>query len=207
MVNTNEAKIIGKLISCREVWKSNEHTSYEGIVEVNRSSGSIDSIPILFNDMVIDVGKYISVLGQFRSRDVIDETNGKLKVQLYVYTQDIYTINNMDGFNSIVCDTNNNDVVMSGYICKRPTIRTTPSGKQVTDLLVACNFGKDKTAYVPCVAWGKQARQCGKYSIGTLVNMKGRIQSRKYTKMMDNGSIEDKVAYELSLSSIEQQLD
>jgi single-stranded DNA-binding protein len=73
----------------------------------------------------------------------------------------------------------------------------------VTDILIACNFGKDKTAYIPTIAWGKQARKSGKYTIGTMVNIVGRIQSRKYVKVF-NGLAEDRVAYELSINSIEK---
>lgn len=93
--------------------------------------------------------QFVKVKGQFRSRDI--DVDGKLKVELYVYAQEIYNINieeeNKEKYENVVS--------IEGFICKRPVIRTTPSGKQVTDLLVACNFGKDKTAYIPCIAWGK----------------------------------------------------
>ena len=93
--------------------------------------------------------------------------------------------------------------MLTGYICKRPMIRTTPSGKQVCDLLIACNFGKDRTAYIPAVAWGKYARRSGKYLVGTEVLIDGRLQSRKYNKIIDSGISIEKTAYELSISTIE----
>jgi single-stranded DNA-binding protein len=94
-------------------------------------------------------------------------------------------------------------VELTGYICKKPTIRTTPSGKQVSDLLIACNFGKDKTAYIPAITWGKQARKSGKYLVGDEVSVVGRLQSRKYNKVIDeNGTVVERVAYELSVYSI-----
>lgn len=91
---------------------------------------------------------------------------------------------------------------MTGYICKQPSLRNTPSGKQIADLLIACNYSKDKTAYIPVIAWGREARKGGKYKVGTQVKLDGRIQSRKYTKQV-NECIEEFVAYELSANHID----
>ena len=93
---------------------------------------------------------------------------------------------------------------MTGYVCKKPTLRNTPSGKQIADLLIACNYSKDKSAYIPVITWGREARKSGRYSVGTKVKLDGRIQSRKYTKQInDNNDVEEFVAYELSANHID----
>jgi primosomal replication protein N len=196
-VNINNVELSGKLLCTKVVWKTNEHTSYEGVLQVIRDSGYIDLIPILYSDTVICDGTTVLVQGQFRSRDI--EVDGKLKVELYVFAKSICEL-------TVGLDLPNiNNISLTGFICKKPTLRTTPSGKQVSDLLIACNFGKDKTAYIPAVSWGKYARKSGKLLVGTEVAIQGRLQSRKYNKILDseNGIYEERIAYELSISTID----
>jgi single-stranded DNA-binding protein len=92
-----------------------------------------------------------------------------LKVELYVYVQDIKYLKNSENYYY------HNEINLTGYVCKRPSLRTTPSGKQIADLLIACNYDRDKTAYIPVITWGKYARNSGKYTIGTQVSINGRI--------------------------------
>lgn len=190
--NQNLATLVGKLTNVRKVWSSAEHVTYEGILEVIRESGVVDHIPVLIKDTYVEdkTDGLVEVIGQFRSRDI--DNNGKLKVELYVYAQTITSIESS-------CK---NNIQVTGYVCKKPSLRTTPSGKQITDLLIACNYNKDKTAYIPVVAWGKYARYSGKYQVGALVSINGRIQSRTYTKEINN-SVETRIAHELSATSIE----
>ena len=189
----NTVHLVGKLATIRQIGHTSTSIIYEGVVEILRDSGVIDYIPILFNDKYIpDINSFISVKGQFRSRD-ITKSDGKLKVELYVYAQEISNVKEGVYINNII---------LEGYVCKKPTLRNTPSGKQISDLLIACNYNKDKTAYIPVVAWGKYARKSGRYNVGTQVNITGRLQSRKYTKEVD-GIIKEFTAYELSASLIE----
>lgn len=195
VVNQNEVRLVGKLVSVKKVWSSFEHTSYEGMLQIIRDSGNLDIIPILFVDYAPVEDQFLEVMGQFRSRDI--DNNGKLKVELYVYAKDIKHVK----------DTMyDNEVCIDGYVCKKPVIRTTPSGKQIADILIACNYGKDKTAYVPTITWGKCARKSGKFEIGTHVRISGRLQSRNYEKII-NDVVCNKVAYELSTTSIEEVVD
>ena len=117
--NENLVSLVGILTSATLVWSSTEHYTYEGILEVLRDSGSPDYIPILIKDQAIDLllNNKVSVVGQFRSRDI--DNNGKLKVELYVYVQSIVTTDSE----------HHNDIHLTGYVCKRPSLRTTPSGK------------------------------------------------------------------------------
>ena len=190
--NQNLVQLVGKLVALKKVWSSADHVIYEGILQIIRDSGASDFIPILFNDICVEVESFVEVKGQFRSRDV--DNNGKLKVELYVYAQEISKIKNIKY---------HNDIFITGFICKKPVMRNTPSGKQIADVLIACNYNKDKTAYIPCIAWGKYARKAGKYNVGTEIKIYGRLQSRKYIKEI-NGIKEERTAYELSISSIEE---
>ena len=189
--NKNEVKLTGNLVALKRIWSSAEQTIYEGILYVVRDSGVIDYIPILTTQNDLKIDSYISVKGQFRSRDITQD-DGKLKVQLYVCVKEVCEVDSNVYFNQ---------VNLTGYICKKPTLRTTPSGKQISDLLIACNYNKDKTAYIPTVVWGKFARKVGKLPVGTQIELGGRFQSRKYTKEI-NGNIEEFTAYELSATSI-----
>lgn len=189
----NNVHLVGKLVAIRQIGHTANSIIYEGIIGILRDSGTIDYILILFNDKYVpNIGSFISVKGQFRSRDVTKD-DGKLKVELYVCAQEISNAKE---------ELYVNNVILEGYICKKPTLRNTPSGKQISDLLIACNYNKDKTAYIPVVTWGKYARKSGRYNVGTQVNIIGRLQSRKYTKEI-NGIIKEFTAYELSASSIE----
>src|SRR5690606_22495334 len=88
-----------------------------------------------------------------------------------------------------------NEIFLDGYICKPPIYRTTPLGREITDLLIAVNRAYNKSDYIPCIAWGRNARFCEKLLIGDHIKIWGRIQSRKYQKRYGNDKIETKVAY------------
>ena len=192
--NENVVQLAGKLVSMNKVWSTNDLIICEGILQINRESGVSDYIPILFDNTLnnISLDSFITVKGQFRSRD-IPKSDGKIKVQLYVYAKDTAILSE---------PLYRNEIELNGYICKQPILRTTPSGKQISDLLVACNYSRDKSAYIPIITWGREARKSGKYTVGTEVKVLGRIQSRKYTKII-NEAQEEFVAYELSANQID----
>lgn len=194
-MDLNNVCMQGKINGLEAIYHGNEESFYKGILEVERDNGRIsDFIPIIISDNLlkeINLNELIQIKGQLRSKDVITDDN-KLKVDLYINIKEISNISELN---------NNNIVELSGYIVKRPNLRNTPSGKQITDLLIACNYGKDKTAYIPCIAWGKNARYASKLKIGDYTNVQGRFQSRNYTKMIDSIP-HNKVAYELSINKI-----
>lgn len=165
--NENIACLTGKLVSIKQVWVSETQLIYEGLLQINRDSGLSDFIPILFNAYDLNISKdmFVRIFGQFRSRDIPKE-DGKLKVQLYVYVKQIEVLQEPHY---------SNNIELEGYVCKNPTLRNTPTGRQIADLLVACNYSKDKTAYIPVIAWGREARKSGKYAIGTAVKIIGRV--------------------------------
>ena len=100
-------------------------------------------------------------------------------------------------------DTVTNEVVLVGYICKKPIYRQTPFGREIADLLLAVNRAYNKSDYIPCIAWGRNARFCQNLEVGTEVKVVGRVQSRNYEKKHEDGSVETRVAYEVSVGSLE----
>ena len=96
-----------------------------------------------------------------------------------------------------------NEVVLIGYICKKPIYRQTPFGREIADVLLAVNRAYNKSDYIPCIAWGRNARFCQNMEVGTEVKIVGRVQSRKYEKKFEDGTSETRVAYEVSISSME----
>jgi len=98
---------------------------------------------------------------------------------------------------------NPNEVILNGYICKPPIFRTTPFGREIADLLIAVNRSYNKSDYIPCIAWGRNARFASKLTIGENIRVWGRMQSRAYQKKKDDGETVEKTAYEVSISKVE----
>jgi single-stranded DNA-binding protein len=98
---------------------------------------------------------------------------------------------------------NPNQIYLNGYICKKPIYRTTPFGREITDILLAVNRPYNKSDYIPCIAWGRNARFSENRAVGDNIKVWGRIQSRTYQKKLESGDILTKVAYEVSISKME----
>ena len=97
---------------------------------------------------------------------------------------------------------NSNTISLTGFLCKQPIYRTTPFGREICDCLIAVNRAYNKSDYIPCIAWGRNARFVNSLQVGEKVTLLGRIQSRNYTKKHEDGTDEIKTAYEISISSI-----
>ena len=97
---------------------------------------------------------------------------------------------------------NPNSIVLSGYICKPPVYRTTPFNREIADLLVAVNRAYNKSDYIPCIAWGRNARFVQNLKVGDRVALSGRIQSREYQKRLSETDVVTMTAYEVSVSKL-----
>ena len=95
-----------------------------------------------------------------------------------------------------------NNIEIIGFVCKEPIYRTTPFNREICDVLLAVNRNYGKSDYIPCIAWGRNARFVKEFNVGDKVRVEGRIQSREYQKKLENEEIQTKVAYEVSLSRI-----
>ena len=175
-------------------------------LEVPRLSGNADIIPITISERLLEkedleIDKKIIVEGQFRSYNSYQ--NEKNKLVLTVFAKDVKFIENQDEEIQASKDFVSNEVTLNGYICKKPIYRQTPFGREIADLLLAVNRAYNKSDYIPCIAWGRNARFCENIEVGTEVKVVGRVQSRTYEKKYEDGTSETKVAYEVSISSLE----
>ncbi len=178
-------------------------------LEVARLSGAADIIPITVSERIITdemlmQGKQLLVKGQFRSYNSFE--NEKNRLILTVFAKDIQEVEEpvADEENEIVKkDMVTNEVVLVGFICKKPIYRQTPFGREIADMLLAVNRAYNKSDYIPCICWGRNARFCSKLEVGTEVKVVGRIQSRTYEKKFEDGRVEQRVAFEVSISNLE----
>ena len=174
-------------------------------LEVPRLSGTADSIPITISERLISnfdlsIGKKVEIEGQFRSYNTYE--NQRSRLVLTVFAKDIRE-HQEPSEEEPVREKISNEVVLVGYICKKPIYRKTPFGREISDILLAVNRAYNKSDYIPCIAWGRNARFCENMEVGTEVKVVGRVQSRMYEKKHEDGTIEPRVAYEVSVGSLE----
>lgn len=169
---------------------------YEFTLRVPRLSEQSDIIPITISERLLGEknlvkGTKISFYGQFRSFNKL--VGEKSKLMLTVFVRDFLDEDE---------EANPNVTELTGYVCKQPMYRTTPFNREICDLLIAVNRAYDKSDYIPCIAWGRNARFVKEMAVGQKLSLSGRIQSREYTKKLPDGSSEIRVAYELSVNKI-----
>ena len=178
-------------------------------LKVPRLSSAVDIIPItvserLLTDLNLEIGTKLSIEGQFRSYNSYQ--NERNKLILTVFAKDIVEIKDepkKEDSEEEKKDVVTNEVTLSGYVCKKPIYRQTPFDREISDLLLAVNRAYNKSDYIPCIAWGRNARFCQNMEVGTEVKIVGRVQSRKYEKKFEDGTSETRIAYEVSISSME----
>ncbi|MCI8352020.1 MAG: single-stranded DNA-binding protein [Clostridia bacterium] len=177
-------------------------------MEVPRLSDAQDIIPVTISERLIpegtlEIGKKVLIKGQFRSYNSFE--NEKNKLILTVFAKDIFFEDEIE--NEINNEENkevvSNEVILTGYICKKPIYRQTPFGREIADLLLAVNRAYNKSDYIPAIAWGRTARFCQNLEVGTEVRVTGRVQSRTYEKKFEDGTSQTRVAYEVSIGSLE----
>lgn len=197
-MQNNRAYVYGRVIS--EPVFSHEilgEEFYDVTLAVQRLSGQEDEIPVTVSDRLMKpaaprVGDCFGVSGQVRSYNKI--VDGKSKLILRVFARETDS-----------GDAENPNVVeLEGFVCKPPVYRTTPFKREICDLLIAVNRAYGKSDYIPAIAWGRNARYAGEFSVGDRISATGRIQSRLYQKVLPDGSSEQRVAYEVSLAQIEK---
>lgn len=170
-------------------------------LEVVRLSATVDIIPItvserLLTSINLDLGNMLKVEGQFRSYNNYE--NEKNRLILTVFAKEVMEVNAEESKEEV-----SNEVTLLGYICKKPIYRQTPFGREIADILLAVNRAYNKSDYIPCIAWGRNARFCENMEVGTEVRLTGRVQSRIYEKKHEDGTVEERVAYEVSVASLE----
>ena len=169
---------------------------YEFFVRVMRLSGQADILPVTLSERLIQggmlgKGKQIYALGQFRSYNKIE--NGRSRLMLTVFVRELL---------EELPDKNPNSILLSGYICKPHIYRTTPFNREIADVLVAVNRAYNKSDYIPCIAWGRNARFVKNLTVGDKIAISGRIQSREYQKKLSETEMKTMTAYEVSVSKL-----
>ncbi|MGE4282219.1 MAG: single-stranded DNA-binding protein [Clostridia bacterium] len=173
---------------------------YNFTIKAQRLSDVVDYIPIMVSERLLEnvplkIGDHIEVSGQFRSYNNYNSDGNKLI--LTVFAKDIQYLEEDKKVK------NPNYIYLNGYICKQPIYRTTPFGREICDLLLAVNRAYNKSDYIPCIAWGRNARYSGVLKVGENVKVWGRIQSREYQKKLSASQVMTRVAYEISISKME----
>ncbi len=169
---------------------------YEFFVKVLRLSGQADILPVtlserLIQDGMLCKGKSICALGQFRSYNKME--NGRSRLMLTVFIRELLLE---------APSKNPNSILLGGYICKPPVYRTTPFNREIADILIAVNRAYNKSDYIPCIAWGRNARFVKNLCVGDKIAVSGRIQSREYQKKLSETESKIMTAYEVSVSKL-----
>ena len=201
VIENNRVTIVGEVVSefefSHEVYGEGFYTLN---ISVNRLSDSVDIIPLMISERLVDVtedlrGVIIEASGQFRSYNRHEENKNRLMLSIFVRELQLY--DNYEEENST------NQIFLDGYICKPAIYRRTPLGREIADVLIAVNRPYGKSDYIPCIAWGRNARFAAGFEVGSHIQIYGRIQSREYQKKIGNDEIVNKVAYEVSVSKME----
>lgn len=170
---------------------------YVSAVESKRTSRASDFVPITVSERLVDVdaawaGQKVTITGSFRSYNKYTETGKHLILSVFV--DEIKCVDNSDR--------DENEIHLDGYICKEAQYRETPLGREIADVLLAVNRPYGKSDYIPCIAWGRNARYASGLDVGTRISITGRVQSREYLKRFENDTTEIRVAYEVSAQEI-----
>lgn len=198
--SNNEVFLIGRVDSeltySHEVYGEGFYSFY---IKILRLSNISDRINVTVSERLLksktpEIGEEIEVYGQFRSYNNYYRDGNRLI--LTVFARDISTDIGGD-------ERNPNQIYLNGFICKPPLYRTTPFGREICDMLLAVNRAYNKSDYIPCITWGRNARFSSGFEVGDNVRLWGRVQSRDYQKKISEDECVTKTAYEVSVSKME----
>ncbi|MBE5957627.1 MAG: single-stranded DNA-binding protein [Lachnospiraceae bacterium] len=201
VIENNKVSIVGEIVSD---FRYSHEVFGEGFylvdISVDRLSELTDTIPLMVSERLVDVtesciGSLVEVSGQFRSYNKHEGEKNRLVLSIFVREWDEVEENPDAG--------RTNQIFLDGYVCKNPIYRKTPLGREIADLLIAVNRPYGKSDYIPCIAWGRNARYASSFEIGSRIQIWGRVQSREYIKRINEEESEKHVAYEVSVSKLE----
>ena len=162
MIENNKIELCGVIASTPELNHKTYGENFYGFrLSCSRKSTEKDMLPIIVSDRLVEikdlqVDKRISVKGQVRTfnKHISDD---KRKLLIMVFARDVREVEE----ESESAPEFNNNVKLSGYICKPPVYRVTPKGREIADVLIAVNRTYGKSDYIPCITWGRNARYTG----------------------------------------------
>ena len=164
-------------------------------LEVPRLSGAVDTLPVIAEEEILNTadlsdGEMLTVAGQVRSHNV--RSDGRRHLLIFVFA------------NAIICEDGEplNNVILEGPICREPTYRRTPLGREICDVMLAVPRAFKRADYLPCILWGRTALEASRCHTRDVLRICGRLQSRIYIKVTEAGS-EERTAYEISALTAE----
>ncbi len=177
--------------------ENHDRRFFRFLLEVPRLSGCVDTLPVIADENVLNAadlsdGSMLTVSGQIRSHNI--RTNGRRHLLIFVFAS------------CILCEDGEpiNDCILEGPICREPTYRRTPLGREICDVMLAVPRAFKQADYLPCILWGRMASEISKCHTSDWIRICGRLQSRVYTKVTEDGS-EERTAYEVSALTAEIQ--
>ena len=190
----NQITLRGSLASLPQYSHENHgRRFFRFFLEVPRLSGAVDTLPVIAEEGILlsadlSDGDMLTVAGQIRSHNI--RTDGKRHLLIFVFA------------NALLCEDGEpiNDVILEGPICREPTYRKTPLGREICDVMLAIPRAFRRADYLPCILWGRTALEVSRCHTRDILQIQGRLQSRAYTKVTDTGS-EERTAYEISALS------
>jgi len=193
---TNQITLRGELVSLPQFSHENHgRRFYRFTLEVARLSGAVDTLPVIAEQQILNAfdlsgGQMLTVTGQVRSHNI--RTDGLRHLLIFVFAS------------AIVCEDGDpiNEVILEGPLCKEPVYRRTPLGREICDVMLAVPRAFRRADYLPCILWGRTAQEAARCTVRDCIRIHGRLQSRNYTKLTDNGP-EERTAYEISALTAE----
>jgi len=200
LLDENRVELTGRLDSEPEFsHKTYGESFYTAKIAVTRKSGYDDCVILMISErllcsMEISKGDILTVTGQIRTYNQMVGEHNHLMIVVFVKSMEVVPEwTDMD-----------NKVFLEGFICKETVRRTSPLGRELCDMMLAVNRMYNKSDYIPCISWGRNAIYSGELQVGDKIRLEGRLQSRKYRKYDENGAAIEKTAYEVSVIHMEE---
>lgn len=196
----NQILLRGALASLPEFSHENHgRRFFRFVLEVPRLSGAVDRLPVIAEETILNSadladGEMLTVTGQVRSHNV--RSDGRRHLLIFVFA------------NTVLCEDGEpaNEVILEGPLCREPTYRRTPLGREICDVMLAVPRAFKRADYLPCILWGRTAQEASRCHTRDIIKICGRLQSRGYTKVTESGS-EERTAYEISALTAEIPMD
>ncbi len=198
LTQTNQALVRGALEALPEYSHAiGGKEFYRFTLSVPRLSGAVDRLPVIasgavLNRMDLSGGDMLTVSGSVRSHNRMEEDRRRLLIFLFA--------------DSILAEDGPpiNEITLRGNLCREPTYRRTPLGREICDIMLAVPRPSRRGDYIPCILWGSTARMAAQCHTRDGLFIQGRLQSRVYTKLAEN-SARECTAYEVSALSAEPE--
>lgn len=204
MEENNKISLVGEVISSPKLSHETHNEKFYTVkVDVKRLSGDIDTLEIIISEKLYDIekiklGTRYYIEGEIRSYNYYVSESERRKLVINIFAKNLSIAEETD-------DECLNNFELVGHICKKPIYRKTPFDREISDILLAVNRLYGKSDYLPCIAWGRNAKFASTLEIGDKIKITGRMQSRQYTKKLNDNEEEKKIAYEMSIITLEKK--